>query len=114
MRQMYLDMVYRSAQQQDHFIKEILDQSRNSRLDLNREEVYFEPLIAETFDQLNLAFVNENVTKHVKVQQEGPFFSDKWRLKVILSNIISNSIRYRNGKDPEIRGLERAKAHQSA
>ncbi|MDV3307883.1 MAG: MASE1 domain-containing protein [Cyclobacteriaceae bacterium] len=103
MREMYLDMIYRSAQQQDHFIKEILDQSRNSRLDVNREEVYFEPLIAETFDQLKLAFVNENVQKHVSVKQEGPFYSDRWRLKVILSNIISNSIRYRNGKDPEIR-----------
>src|SRR5690606_16639923 len=31
------------------------------------------------------------------------FYSDSWRLKVILSNIISNAIRYRNGKDPVIR-----------
>src|SRR5690606_39336309 len=99
--------------QQDHFIKEILDQSRNSRLEINREEVYFEPLIAETFEQLNLAFVNEKVKKHVTVHQDGPFYSDRWRLKVILSNIISNSIRYRNGRDPEIRVNVRADQDRS-
>jgi integral membrane sensor domain MASE1 len=32
MKDMYLDMINKSALQQDHFIKEILDQSRNSRL----------------------------------------------------------------------------------
>src|SRR5690606_8465146 len=56
MKDTYLDMIHRSALQQDHFIKEILEQSRNSRLDVRREEVYFEPLINETFN--NLAIVD--------------------------------------------------------
>src|SRR5690606_30819775 len=44
MKDMYLDMINKSALQQDHFIKEILDQSRNSRLEVKREEIYFKPL----------------------------------------------------------------------
>lgn len=103
MKDTYLDMIHGSALQQDHFIKEILDQSRNSRLDIRREEVFFEPLINETFNHLLLVGSKEKVERVISVEQEKPFYSDNWRLKVILSNIISNSIRYRNGKDPLIK-----------
>jgi signal transduction histidine kinase len=103
MKDMYLEMVHKSALQQDNFIKEILDQSRNSRLEVRREEIIFEDLIEETFSQLRFATsTGKAIEKIVKVHQERPFYSDRWRLKVILNNIISNSIRYRNGKDPVI------------
>jgi signal transduction histidine kinase len=104
MKDVYLEMINKSATQQDHFIREILDQSRNSRLDLKREEVFFQPMIEETFNQLRYATTTEHtVEKIVQVKQEKPFYCDRWRLKVILNNIISNSIRYRNGKSPVIK-----------
>lgn len=103
MKDLYLDMVHKSALQQDNFIKEILDQSRNSRLEVKREEIHFKPLIEETFEQLRFATsTGKAVEKVIQVHQERPFYSDRWRLKVILNNIISNAIRYRNGKDPII------------
>jgi signal transduction histidine kinase len=104
MKDMYLDMIHKSTLQQDIFINEILDQSRNSRLEVKRDEVLFQPLIEETFNQLkyatNAALLVEKV---INVNQEEPFFSDRWRIKVILNNIISNAIRYRNGHDPGIK-----------
>lgn len=104
MKDKYLDMINHSALQQDHFIREILDQSRNSRLDVKREEIYFEPLVEETFDQLKFATTaGQSIEKIIDIRQEKPFFSDRWRLKVILNNIISNAIRYRNGRDPVIK-----------
>ncbi len=103
MKDMYLDMIHKSAMQQDHFIKEILDQSRNSRLEVTREEIQFKSLIEETFHQLKYATNTGIVEKVIKINQDEPFFSDRWRLKVILNNIISNSIRYRNGHDPVIK-----------
>lgn len=102
MKNTYLDMVQRSALQQDEFIKEILDQSRNSRLELRREEVQFDELIHETFDQLKFANPNDDIQKEIMVEQDGPFISDNWRVKVIFNNLISNAIRYRNGKSPVI------------
>ncbi|HEV8515050.1 MAG TPA: HAMP domain-containing sensor histidine kinase, partial [Cyclobacteriaceae bacterium] len=103
MKDMYLEMVHKSALQQDNFIKEILDQSRNSRLEVRREEIIFEDLIEETFSQLGFASnTGKPIKKIVNIHQERPFHSDRWRLKVILNNIISNSIRYKNGKDPVI------------
>jgi signal transduction histidine kinase len=104
MKDMYLDMIHKSAVQQDHFIKEILDQSRNSRLEVKREEILFKPLIEETFTQLKFTTnAGQSVEKVININQDGPFFSDRWRLKVILNNLISNAIRYRNGKDPVIK-----------
>jgi signal transduction histidine kinase len=90
--------------QQDHFIGEILDQSKNSRVELERDPILFEPLIEEAFNQLGYSNSNgATVEKVISVDQQGPFYCDKWRLKVILSNIISNSIRYKNGKEPVIK-----------
>jgi signal transduction histidine kinase len=104
MKDKYLDMINKSALQQDDFIKEILDQSRNSRLEVKREEILFEPLIDETFSQLKFATsAGQSVQRIINVEQKQPFYSDRWRLKVILNNIISNAIRYRNGKDPVIK-----------
>lgn len=103
MKDLYLEMINKSALQQDDFIKEILDQSRNSRLEVKREQILFEPLIDETFSQLKFATnTAQSLEKHIHVEQSKPFYSDRWRLKVILNNIISNAIRYRNGKDPVI------------
>ena len=104
MKDTYLEMINNSALQQDHFIKEILDQSRNSRLEVKREEILFQPIIDETFDQLSFATpTGKAVEKIISVQQGRPFYCDRWRLKVILNNVISNAIRYRNGRDPVIR-----------
>jgi signal transduction histidine kinase len=104
MKDTYLEMINNSALQQDHFIKEILDQSRNSRLDVKREEILFEPILEETFSQLSFATPSgKAVEKIISIQQSKPFYCDRWRLKVILNNIISNAIRYRNGRDPVIK-----------
>lgn len=101
---MYLDMMEKSARQQDYFIREILDQSRNARLEIKREPVRFDQLIEETFEQLNYSNVNGTAfEKSIEVNQPEEFYGDKWRIKVILNNIISNAIRYKNGRQPFIR-----------
>ncbi len=113
-KQMYLEMIEKSARQQDYFIKEILDQSRNSRLEIKREPVLFKPLIEEAFQQLDYSNLKgrSRLKKIISVNQSQPFYCDKWRLKVILNNVISNSIRYKNGKDPEIKVDARIDNHR--
>lgn len=112
MKDAYLDMINKSALQQDDFIKEILDQSRNSRLEVKREEISFKSIIDETFNQLKHATADgEKVEKNIKIKQDKPFFCDAWRIKVILNNIFSNAIRYRNGRDPVIKVNVEIKDH---
>ena len=114
MKDTYLEKIRHSALQLDNFIREILDQSRNARLEVKREEILFGPLIDETFTQLKFATAADRpVEKIIEVNQSAPFYSDRWRLKVILNNIISNSIRYRNGKDPVIKVLVEIDGHRA-
>lgn len=103
MMKKYLSMVAESAQRQDAFIKDILDLSRNARLGINAEEIKFEDIISEIFDQLKYSSGQKDIIKEIDIRQEVAFSSDKKRLKVIFNNLISNAIRYSNGKDPFIK-----------
>ena len=99
--QKYLDMISKSVKQQDLFIKDILDLSRNSRLKLNRTEINFEEVVSEIFEQLK--YINHmKVSKSLEIEQTKPFYSDESRVKVVLNNLISNAIRHHNGKQPEV------------
>lgn len=104
MKDKYFEMINNSALQQDNFIREILDQSRNTRLDIKREKVFFKQIIDETFDQLKHAtHSGKPVDKVIKIEQDEAFYTDSWRIKVMLNNVISNAIRYRNGRNPLIK-----------
>lgn len=103
----YVEMIGLSAEQQDCFIKDILDLSRNARLEVAQEEIKFESMINEIFDQLKYSGGDKKVVREIKVDQKYPFKSDNKRLKVIFNNLISNAIRYSNGHDPLIQiGVE--------
>ncbi|MFC2124775.1 MASE1 domain-containing protein [Bacteroidota bacterium] len=102
MIQEYIDLIKSSAQQQDIFIKDILDLSRNSRVMVERQKISFNRLINDTFEQLKYSSNGHKIDKKVNISGQNAFYSDERRLKVILNNIISNSIRYANGKDPVV------------
>ena len=99
----YIDMIESSAEKQDAFIKDILDLSRNSRLDISEDPILFEDIVTEIFDELKYYQENKTVNKEIKIEQSHDFHSDKKRLKVIFNNLISNAIRYSNGHDPHIK-----------
>ena len=99
----HLDMIAQSAERQDLFIKDILDLSRNSRLELSKEEIHFGNMIDEIFSQLKYNAAEKNINKEINIQQPKPFICDLRRLKVILNNLISNSIRYSNGRKPQVK-----------
>lgn len=103
MMQKYLLMIAQSAEQQDTFIKDILDLSRNARLEVGQEDILFKEMFNEIFEQLKYGAENKRVTKEIKINQKHHFKSDSKRLKVIFNNLISNAIRYSNGKDPHIK-----------
>jgi signal transduction histidine kinase len=98
----YFEMVGKSAGQQDLFIKDILDISRNARLEVDRKKIYFRKLIEDTLDQLKYYDKNKKPETNIQITGKANFYSDPSRLKVIFNNLISNSIRYSNGRDPII------------
>jgi signal transduction histidine kinase len=93
-------MLKASIKKLDGFINDILDYSRNSRLELKKEKINFDEMLADISN--NLKFMGSGSQRQVAIRttiKNGMnFYSDKSRLNVVLNNLISNSIRY---NDPE-------------
>ena len=83
MMQKYLLMIAQSAEQQDTFIKDILDLSRNARLEVGQEDILFKEMFNEMFEQLKYGAENKRVTKEIKINQKHHFKSDTSGLSLI-------------------------------
>ncbi len=91
----YLGLMNKSITRLDSFISDITDYSRNLRLKARIEKINFKNLIDEIF--ASLAFMNpEAISFSINVKGKSHFNSDPDRLKLILRNLISNSIRYKS------------------
>lgn len=93
-RQVYYDMIERSIGRLDQFISDIIDYSRNARLEKEAEPVKFEEIIQEVFNDLEYMTGARDIQKIINVSQEVVFKTDPTRLKVIFRNLISNAIKY--------------------
>ncbi|MBL6446044.1 PAS domain-containing protein [Fulvivirga sp. 29W222] len=93
-RQPYYDMMERSIARLDQFISDIIDYSRNARLQKEAVSVKFEETIQEVFNDLAYMTDAGDIEKNVEVTQNVIFKTDPTRLKVIFRNLISNAIKY--------------------
>lgn len=101
----YFAMMESSIHKLDETVKEILDYSRNARQNLAIEEINLERLIEEHFEKMQFMPGSKLINRTVQIKKQVPFYSDAYRLSVILNNLISNSIKYYDEKksDPFIR-----------
>jgi signal transduction histidine kinase len=92
-----------SIKKLDGFIMDILDYSRNSRLEVDHQEIHFGDLLTDISG--NLKFMGAEgqgkIDIRTTVRNGVPFYSDKGRIGMILNNLISNSIRYQNPQAAE-------------
>lgn len=91
---LYHEMMEESVHKLDGTLKEILDYARNARLEPEIEKIDFKEIIKETLDKMRFMAGVDNIQVHVTVNDQHPFFSDKYRISVILNNLISNAIKY--------------------
>ena len=90
----YLEMVDGSASRLDGTIQEILEYSRNSRLDITHESFNLVTMVQEAFNDLKFS-AQGNIQLLLDIQTEPIIHSDKSRMSVLMKNIIGNSIKYR-------------------
>ena len=92
----HLELMKKSVTKLDSFIIDIINYSRNARLDLEVEEIDLRDLVYETLDNLRYISSADKIEKRVEIVQKVPLYSDSKRLSILLSNLISNAIRYHN------------------
>ena len=91
-----IDMMKQSIIKLDSFIEDIINYSRNSRMEIEKDEINFEALINQSRQSLKYMSHDSEFKINVKVTQKGKFISDKRRILVNLNNLISNAIKYRD------------------
>ncbi|MTI30257.1 ATP-binding protein, partial [Xanthovirga aplysinae] len=96
----YIEKIEHSIENLRRYINDVLNFSRNSRVDLVFEKITFSTLINETFSMLKFLPYVEKISFKYKIKEEAPFFSDKFRLKTVLNNLLSNAIKYADFSKP--------------
>jgi signal transduction histidine kinase len=112
MRETYISMMSTVAERMDNVIFEILDYSRNSRMDVASEEIDLEKLIrtaVETYRHFSVIPVHFHLDSSLK----RPLYSDNMRLQSVVNNLISNAIKYsqKSEKNVDIRVELRETGH---
>lgn len=90
-----LTMIQGRVEAQDHFIREIIDYSRNARTDTQMEDVPLKGLVNEIIIALKFSSSGQIEFRNL-IDEKTHLHSDKTRLSIILNNLVSNSIKYHN------------------
>ncbi|MDX2303061.1 MAG: PAS domain-containing protein [Microscillaceae bacterium] len=93
----YVDLIEGRALKLDGFIRKMLDFAKANRGKNELELIDFEELIKETLLDLSYMKGFESVNTNVHIDLKGQkYWGDILKLRIIFSNIISNTIKYQN------------------
>lgn len=97
----YLDLQEQALNRLDDFIQDILNYSRNSRLEVVYEPINFKALLDEVFSLYQHLSNFSQLDKQVEISQETTFLGDKKRFSIIFNNLVSNAFRYYDPEKPD-------------
>lgn len=86
----------KSLKRLDKFIHDILNYSRNTRLEVKSERMNLNELIEGILADYKYMFTENPVVAKMDIDINHELTTDAYRIKVILNNIISNAFKYRN------------------
>lgn len=90
----YHEMMHNRILNLDKFIKDITDYSRNNRLNVVQEPVQLHTLANEIWESLRYSVDAQGIEFINIISEELVVINDGSRLRVVLSNLIANAIRY--------------------
>tara|TARA_R110000737_G_scaffold352967_1_gene401409 strand:- start:918 stop:2033 length:1116 start_codon:yes stop_codon:yes gene_type:complete len=94
----YLDLITESINRLDGNLRDILDYSRNSRSPLRADPIDLKFLFNGCLEELAYMVPRSEFDFRLSITGGVDFFSDLVRLKIIVSNLLSNSIKYRDAR----------------
>lgn len=94
----YLPKIKSRIETMEKFIKEITDYSRNTRVQVAMEYIVLKPLVEEIVSSLKYSDGADHLEFQIELEEDFVVRSDPYRLRIILNNLISNSIKYADTK----------------
>jgi len=95
----------------DLYIKDILSYYASNRLKLQVEKIDFEVVIAATIERYEFEIASNHIKVISDIQLSDDFYSDNYHLKMILNNILSNTVKYYDANKAEKRIVINVQQH---
>lgn len=92
----YIGMIKKSLQKLDLFLEEMNNFFRNEKLALQRERVYIDQLLQAEQEDLKNLYPGNAIAFDITIAETAELFTDRVRVKTIVTNILSNAIKYRD------------------
>jgi PAS domain S-box-containing protein len=94
-KSMYVNLAEKSINKLDSFILDLTNFSRNTRLEIQKEKIDFEAVIAECIENLKYMENADQVKSIIEIECKEPYLSDPGRMAILFQNLISNAIKYK-------------------
>jgi signal transduction histidine kinase len=95
---MYLGLMQNRIKSLESFIGDITDFSRNSRHRVIKEEVNLAAIAADVWESLRYAPETNGISFDIDIPEGLLVNTDKKRIQIILSNLVSNAVRYHDNR----------------
>jgi signal transduction histidine kinase len=91
---LYLNHIESSVKKLDTFVTNIINYSRNNKVEVSRDEIDFHALIDSVIDHLKYLEGGRVVKCSRQINQEASMFTDADRLTVVFHNLIANVFQH--------------------
>jgi len=92
--QEYFFMQQKTLKRMNDLINDIIDFSKNKRLQLDLKDIDFEKIIEDALEDHSFMMNSQNIHKNINVNQYEKFTSDPRRISIVINNLVSNAIKY--------------------
>jgi len=97
----YVNLQEKSMHKMDAFIIEILNYSRNSRMEVIYDNISFQEVYDNALQQVAHTKSSHKLKTNLEYDETYLYSSDRLRIQIIFNNIISNAFRYFDEKKPD-------------
>ncbi|MGK7390671.1 MAG: sensor histidine kinase [Candidatus Cyclobacteriaceae bacterium M2_1C_046] len=94
----YISKLKESVNRLNQFVSDLIDYSRNAKTGVEFQKIKINDSIKQIVNQLKYAEEAENIVFDLQTNAPKEIKSDPFRIRTILSNLISNSIRYHDNQ----------------
>lgn len=96
----YFQMMEDSIRKLDSSVNDLLKYAKNTKKEISIEKIDFRTIIEEGIQQMKFIKGFDRIRATVEVNQSSLFYSDTYRIRAIINNLISNSIKYMDYSKP--------------